>query len=53
MATNNAMNGELSTSHKLDDTNNEMLHQKIAFLLNDRDLLEHLMVVKAPSSNKA
>jgi len=52
MVTNSVMTGELSTTQKLDDTNYEMWHQKITYLLNDRDLLEHLIVIKAPLSNK-
>ena len=52
MASSNAMIGELSTSQKLDGTNYEMWHRKIQYLLDDKDLLEHLKVAKVPPSDK-
>lgn len=42
------MIGELSTSQKLDGSNYDMWKQKIQYLLNERDLLEHLTVAKFP-----
>jgi len=52
MASNSAMIGELSTSLKLDETNYEIWHQKIQYLLVDKDLIEHLKMAKVPRSNK-
>jgi len=51
MASNSAMINELSTSQKLDGSNYDMCKQKIQYLLNERDLLEHLMVAKFPPSD--
>ena len=42
---------ELSTSQKLDGSNYDIWKRKIQYLLNERDLLEHLMVVKFPPSD--
>jgi len=52
MAPNNAMFSELSTSQKLDGTNYEIWHRKIQYLLDDKDLLEHLKVAKVPPFDK-
>jgi len=52
MASSSAMIGELSTSQKLNGTNYEIWHRKIQYLLDDKDLLEHLKVAKVPPSDK-
>ena len=52
MATSSALIGELSTTHKLDNTIYEMWCWKIQYFLNDKELLEHFMVTKVPSSDK-
>ena len=52
MASNSAMIGELSTMQKLDDTNHEIWHRKVQYFLDDKDLLEHLLVAKVPPSDK-
>ena len=52
MASSSAMIGELNISQKLDDTNYEMWHRKIQYLLDDKDLFEHLKVAKVPPSDK-
>ena len=52
MIINNAMIGELSTSQKLENTNYDMQKWKTWYLLNERDLLEHLTVPKFPTLNK-
>ena len=46
------MIGELSTTQKLDGTNYDIWKQKIQYLLNKRDFLEHLTVAKFPPSDK-
>ena len=46
MAANNAMINEISTSQKLDGSNYDMWKRKIQYLLNERDLLEHLTIAK-------
>ena len=51
MVANRAMINELSTSQKLDESNYDMWKRKIQFLLNERDLLEHLTVAKFPPSD--
>jgi len=38
------MISQLSTSQKLDGNNYDMWKQKIRYLLNERDMLEHLNV---------
>ena len=50
MAANSAMINELSTSQKLDVSNYDMWKWKIQYLLNERDLVEHLTVAKFPPS---
>ena len=52
MAANNAIITELSTSQKLDGSNYDMWKRKIQYLLEGKDLLEHLMVAKFPPSDK-
>ena len=52
MATNSAMIGELSTNQKFDGTNFDIWHQKIQYLLNEKDLLNYLAVAKYPPSDK-
>ena len=52
MATIIFMIGELSTNQKLDNTNYKIWHRKIQYLLNDKDLFEHLTVAKVPPSDK-
>jgi len=52
MTANNAIITKLSTSQKLDGSNNDMWKQKIQYLLEGKDLLEHLTVAKFPPSNK-
>ena len=52
MATNSAIVGEVSITQKLDDINYEIWHRKIQYLLDDKDLLEHLKVAKIPPSDK-
>jgi len=42
----------LSTTQKLDENNYEMSHWKSRYLLNDKGLLEHLIVAKVPPSDK-
>ena len=44
--------GELSTTKKLNEINYEMWDRKIQYLLNDKDLLEHMRVAKLLPSNK-
>ena len=51
MAANNTMINELSTSQKLDGSNYDIWKQKIQYLLNERDLLEHSTVAKFPPSD--
>ena len=43
---------ELSTNQKLDGTNHSMWYRKIRYLLNKKDLLEHLTVAKFSPSHK-
>jgi len=52
MTSNNAMIGELSTTEKLNGTNYEICHRNIQYVLNDKDLLEHLTVAKVLTSDK-
>lgn len=52
MAANNAIITELSTSQKLDGSNYDMWKRKIHYLLEGKDLLEHLTVAKFPPSDK-
>jgi len=52
MTTDNTMINELSTSQKLDGTNYDRWKRKIQYLLNEKDVLEHLMVAKFPPSDK-
>jgi len=51
MVANSAMINKLSTSQKLDGSNYDIWKRKIQYLLNERDLLEHLTVVKFPPSD--
>ena len=52
MTMNSAIIDELFTSQKLHDTNYDISHRKIQYLMNEKDLPEHLLVVKSPSSDK-
>ena len=51
MAANNAMINELFTGQKSDGSNYDMWKPKIQYLLNERDMLEHLTVAKFPPSD--
>ena len=52
MATNNTMISELPISQKLDGSHDDTWKRKIQYLLNERDLLEHLTVVKFSPSDQ-
>ena len=52
MTCKSAMICELSTTQKLDGTNYEIWYRKIQYLLDEKDLLEHLTVDKVPLSDK-
>jgi len=46
------MLGEVPTNQKLDDTNYDIWHRKIQYLLNEKDLLEHLIITKSSPSEQ-
>ena len=46
------MINKLSNSHKLDGTNYDMWKGQIQYRLDNKDLLEHLIVDKFPLSDK-
>ena len=53
MVSNIAMLCELSSNQKLDDTNYDIFHRKIQYLLNEKDLLEDLTIAKSPTSDQS
>ena len=52
MAPKTSMIGDLSTNEKLDEPNYNMWRRKIEFLLNEREVLEHLTTTMSSPAAK-